>query len=307
MIGNGFDIGLGMRTSFKDFFDIYCAKALKKDEDIRQLAMCIATDKNAWSYFERQLGKYTAQFDKDTLWLFYAQIRDFTEEFIKYLKQQEERLSFDDEKLIVQTLQNALTGFYKNGVLPVESAERIDGVFQSYKAEEHRYNFISFNYTDALQRCVEKLKDGMVTTRNYSTVQRIDRVGKIVNVHGMEDHNPIMGVNDVSQIENQKLAEIPSFVDRLVKPRLNARIQMNNEKRAAEILGSSKIICIYGMSLGETDRDWWNRVIAWLNGDSERQLVIFDFDPQYTASVPMNWLDKQDAIIVHGLASHNQE
>ena len=32
MIGNGFDIGLGMRTSFKDFFDIYCAKALKKEE-----------------------------------------------------------------------------------------------------------------------------------------------------------------------------------------------------------------------------------------------------------------------------------
>ena len=77
----------------------------------------------------------------------------------------------------------------------------------------------------------------------------------------------------------------------------NTRLRMNNAGRAIDILNNSRIICIYGMSLGETDKDWWDRVVTWLHNDAARQLVIFNYDDKYSTSLPMNWLDKEDEIL----------
>lgn len=305
MIGNGFDIGLGMATSFKEFFPIYCAKSLDKDDTIKQLAESITADEDAWSYFEKQLGKYTEKFDDDTVGNFCAQLNDFTSEFIKYLRGQEELLSFDDEQLILKTLKDALTSFYKNGNLPTNSAACIEKVFQNASGDEHRYNFISFNYSNALQRCLAVFKDNVVTIRKHGSGTRSDKIGTVVNVHGTKDNFPIMGVNDVSQITNKQLASSTLLINRLVKPQINTRLRMNNAGRALDVLNSSRIICVYGMSLGETDRDWWDYVITWLHADSGRQLVIFNYDDKYSTSLPMNWLDKEDSILKQ-LASHNK-
>lgn len=305
MIGNGFDIGLGMATSFKQFFPVYCAKSLHKNDTIKQLAENILTDEDAWSYFEKQLGEYTEKFDKNTVKNFCAQLNDFTSEFITYLRGQEDCLSFDNKQLISKTLVDALTGFYKNGNLPIDSETCIETIFRKNAGDTHEYNFISFNYTNALQLCLETLKDNVVTTRKYSNATRIDKIGTVVNVHGTKDNFPIMGVNDISQIANKSLADTSSFSNRLVKPQINTRLRMNNAGRAISILNSSRLICIYGMSLGDTDRDWWDRVITWLAADLGRQLIIFDYDEKYSTSLPMNWLDKEDSILEQ-LALHNK-
>lgn len=297
MIGNGFDIGLGLKTSFKQFFPVYYAQSLRKDDTIKQLSKCISDDEDTWAYFEKQLGEYTANFDSETVQNYIAQFRDFTLEFIDYLRSQEKRLSFSNTQGIAKKLTDALTGFYKDDILPTISSTCISKIYQQHAHEEHQYNFISFNYTDALQRCLGTIKDEVVTTRKYSTSTRSDKIGSIVNVHGTKDSFPIMGVNDPTQISNQDLAIIPSFTDRLVKPQINSRIRMNNDGQAIDIINSSTIICIYGMSLGITDRDWWDRVITWLYSNSTRQLVIFIYDTQYSATSPMNWMDIEDKLI----------
>ena len=51
------------------------------------------------------------------------------------------------------------------------------------------------------------------------------------------------------------------------------------------------------MSLGETDKIWWTRIIDWLKGNTSRQLIIFDYDDKFTASTPYDWLEKEDKII----------
>ena len=38
LIGNGFDVGVGMNSKFKDFFPIYQVKSIDKAPEIRQLA-----------------------------------------------------------------------------------------------------------------------------------------------------------------------------------------------------------------------------------------------------------------------------
>ena len=45
------------------------------------------------------------------------------------------------------------------------------------------------------------------------------------------------------------------------------------------------------------DKLWWGRVLTWLNGASERQLVIFDYDPDFVTASQFDWIDKEDAII----------
>ena len=51
------------------------------------------------------------------------------------------------------------------------------------------------------------------------------------------------------------------------------------------------------MSLGETDKKWWQLLLKWIVSDGNRQLIIFDYDENYTESSQFDWIDKQDSIL----------
>ena len=63
MIGNGFDVGLGMRSRFKDFFPVYLANSVSKEDDIKQLSEKIGDHYDTWADFELQMGRW-----KKTRW-----------------------------------------------------------------------------------------------------------------------------------------------------------------------------------------------------------------------------------------------
>ena len=115
-----------------------------------------------------------------------------------------------------------------------------------------------------------------------------------------------MGVNDVTQIKNKELANDKRFVKFIVKPLLNKANRTNYDKKASDLISNSHIICIYGMALGETDKDWWKLVLRWLNSDSNRQLVVFDYDEDYNESTQFDFLLKEDSII-DKLAQYGEE
>ena len=54
LIGNGFDLGLGLKTRFSDFLPIYISEK-SKDEDILEFQEDIAKSIDDWSDFELQL------------------------------------------------------------------------------------------------------------------------------------------------------------------------------------------------------------------------------------------------------------
>ena len=53
LIGNGFDVGMGMESKFKDFFPIYEAKSLNKEDRIKKLSQEIGNDYDTWADFCR--------------------------------------------------------------------------------------------------------------------------------------------------------------------------------------------------------------------------------------------------------------
>ena len=88
-----------------------------------------------------------------------------------------------------------------------------------------------------------------------------------------------------------------SFPKFIIKPLMNKAIKHGNDTNATNMIKSSDIICVYGMSLGETDKKWWKLLIEWLSGNSRRQLVVYDYDSKYNDVTPYEWMEKEDNII----------
>ena len=87
----------------------------------------------------------------------------------------------------------------------------------------------------------------------------------------------VLGVNDESQILNPKLFDCDDgdiYRSLLIKRKANASYLENTDEKAKQMLTSSKIIYVYGMSIGETDKLWWNRICEWLAGDNTRHLIL---------------------------------
>lgn len=297
LIGNGFDIGMGLKSSFKDFFPKYCEASKEKEISIRELAHNIEADEENWSYFERQLGQYTSNFDQTSFTTLIGQFKDFENSFISYLREEEGRLTYTDTEELLSVMVKALNQYCMGGNLSTGSQLLFQNIYNAHQAEKHTINFINFNYTSVLENCLKVIPNGIFNTRKYNGVQLNDKVGKVVHVHGTLDAFPIMGVNDIGQLANKELANNKRLAKFFVKPSANQAFRMNYDVDSLRLIEYSTIICVYGMSLGETDKLWWSALLKWLGASGERQLVIFVHDCNYTSSTQFSWLEMEDEII----------
>ena len=297
LIGNGFDIGMGMKSRFKDFFPIYQFLSQDKKPEIKQLADEIGGDYETWADFESKLGEYTLEFTPKTKQNFINQVKDFEQEFIMYLTDQETTLCFDDAERISNMMKEALSNFYLNDNLARESENKIKDLFSAHFLDEHIYNFINYNYTSVLSDALNTIPQTIVRKRKTVRGDRNDKIGRIVNVHGKCNSNPIIGLNDVGQIANKDLAKDERFTRLILKPSLTQLLRQGNDTEATLLIKKSTIICVYGMSLGATDKKWWDLILSWLSGSAERQLILFDYDEKYTANTQFEWLEKEDYFI----------
>lgn len=58
---------------------------------------------------------------------------------------------------------------------------------------------------------------------------------------------------------------------------MNAYVGEGRTEEAEELISSSDVICIFGMSLGETDGMWWTYITDWLY-EKGKILIIYDYD-----------------------------
>lgn len=297
LIGNGFDVGVGMKSKFKDFFPIYKEKAKSKEKRIKQLSDEIEGNYETWADFEKALGEYTVKFTPETKQNFIDQVKDFEAEFIAYLENEESRLSFEESDEISKVMLKALTKYYSTDNIAPESTSVITDIYSKHAGENHVYNFVNFNYTDVLKNCLDTIPGKVVCKRNHGNSEKIDKIGQIVHVHGKNKLYPIIGVNDVSQIANAELAKDSRFTKRIVKPSLNKYLRLGNDTQATNVINQSTIMCVYGMSLGSTDKKWWNMILSWLHGNSARQLVLFDYDNNYSTATQFGWIEKEDELV----------
>ena len=282
LLGNGFDIGLGLKTGYENFYDEYSEiqstdnkninsfKAMLKNRNLDDRKKIID-----WADFEKAFGQHSSEFTMDQKNEYIERFEDFVAKFNTYLENEEKRLDFSNTALIAKTMNTAVATYFH---IRTADREAVQAIYNSADSKRN-YNFISFNYTKSVDECARILKQ-------HLSSDGLRDVGKILHIHGFVEENMIMGVNDASQITNKDFANDEDVVREIIKPQQNSDVRANYEKQVINTINDSNIICVYGMSIGETDKKWWAYVAQWLSKSDKRALVILKYDKKYNKRFP---------------------
>lgn len=264
-IGNGFDINLGMKTRYSDFYQYY--KSIKTQNSlINNLKAEISSDLSTWSDLELALGQYTKNIKNiDELDEILIDIEDNLAEYLRIIENNFDFSTVDKGKLNRYLL-------FPESCLRKADEINISNFRNSKPNSTWNLYLITFNYTRTLELLFdEKYKNFKIGT-NYSGHDVI--VKDIIHIHGFIDARMILGVNDTTQISNKNFHENEDAINSLVKERRN-RVQGHLvDKQCSDLVSVADMICVFGSSIGDTDRLWWSKIGEQLKKDS--RLIIFD-------------------------------
>ena len=320
LIGNGFDMALGLKSSYTDVERAYCRlipkskslmdfsqslyKSLVREENKKE---GIADGQNSepfdgvnWSNFELGMGKYTAVVSKE-----YEQVPNVTQEndplfdtrepgmqeyeecmqdFItflsNYLKDMEKRISYEAKQTEIRDkFKDAFFNFYDE--LELSYRQQIETPMQPLGTAVN-FKVISFNYTHALEQCLKYAinSNGEIGTKDISGIKRFSADSRPIYLHGDLSTHIMAGLNDKSQIANPIWQENQRFRERFIKDAFNKKLGTLRESQARNEIKSSQLVCIFGMSMGETDRLWWE-LIGEQFVRPEFQLLIYEYNPHF--------------------------
>ncbi|MEN2414968.1 AbiH family protein [Flavobacterium mesophilum] len=249
-IGNGFDINLGMRTRYSDFYEYYKSTE-SKTELINQLKKEISEGIINWSDLELAFGKYTSNLNN---------IEEFDEVYEDIVNHLADYLNLIQAQFDFNTISSLK--FFENLSKPENSLSEEDiRELRLYREpwKNHHWitNIITLNYTTSIEKIIgESISSLQIGIHHTSKII----LKEIQHIHGYTDKRTILGVNDISQIEKVDFHENQEILEALIKTKCN-RVQRHNvDKICEQNINSANLICIFGSSLGDTDNYWWQLI-----------------------------------------------
>lgn len=280
LIGNGFDLRLGMNTRFTDMYEGYIAQSSSSDaiNKFKEMLKADAPGYTTWGDFEMAMAQKAKEFDEESS--FIECLRDFKLYMATHLEKEQtqfkQRMSVSPyaRTICINELSNSIHNFY-TGLVPNVKNTFINMGIQA----NPQYHFISFNYTDVFDNLLPKNTD-------------------IIHIHGSLDADVVLGVDNWGQIPGLPYKKTKRLERAFIKPEFNKSYDNIRLTRAETLIDNSDIICIYGMSLGLSDRSWIIRLKNWLLSNQYNHLVYFVYDQ--TAFNKLNWdaiIDEEEARI----------
>lgn len=267
LIGNGFDINLGLKTRYTDFYDSYIESNKNRDENdsIKKFCNIIENDERyeTWADFEAAFAKNAFGTEIDVREI----MADFTVKFADYLKTQKQLCDYSDPNII-----SMLFIFLFSGYMNLENRDKkiIESLYNKHEDEYKIINFVNFNYTDTLERLIDRIKN----PKHF--------IVKSINIHGKLNENIIIGIDSIDQFEDEALKNNKSVERYCVKYAINDLMGNSDiEKEFIEIIESSTIIYAYGISFGKSDQRRWNVITDWMKKDTSHKLVIYKYGVDY--------------------------
>lgn len=257
IFGNGFDLNLKLETSYNHFYEYY--KSVESENtNVRNLKKSIKDKYPSWSDLELALGAYTTELkskaELDDILL------DINEELSKFLLRQEEKLAkYEfDRKIFFEHLS-----FPERLFLPADK-EKIFDIKKKWSNHQWNLNVFTFNYTRTIERILgEKTKGIHIGNHTGSSIQLVE----IKHIHGDLDNDMVIGVNDISQIANESFHSDEDILEFIVKPECNRANKNNIDRDFSNKIKSANLICIFGSSIGDTDKRWWELIGERLKSD----------------------------------------
>lgn len=266
-LGNGFDLNLGAKTGFPDFADYYLnkTKSSMDSEVLHRFKNAIKREmKNAtWSQVEQFIGEFSSQ--ALVLNDYIECLCDLTIHLSDYLEEIEKHFELSEGKL--ETLAKFGTR------LDLDLAEKLGKRFGDRTFINT--NFINFNYTSFLATILE----------NINVIDNRLNFHRNINIYGTVGTPMIMGVDNISQIRKNTLLRNEEDSLDFVKPLCNLHMNPERVESAKETVRESDIICIYGMSMGDSDAYWWKEIYRTMTNKTSVELYIhtYDSDPKHRA------------------------
>ncbi len=273
ILGNGFDIAIGLKSGYMDFYKWYIEqpdKSADEKEMKSSINKYVKGEIDTWADFEIALGQYTKHFsDADRFSACFLNAKDalqryLNEEYSKALKANEDFLKSATYRLI-ELSQNA------DRDIPEDQAD----CFSISADEPLIFNCISFNYTPILQDGHEDMMQNAESISNRDNWRGRYCVGEVLNVHGTLHDTPILGVDNVEQIANEEFRGNHQITELMVKGAVDRKVGRKWREKATQIIEDSDKIFVFGASIGDTDEFWWRTLARWFeDGSKQHQLAI---------------------------------
>ncbi|MDF4223249.1 AbiH family protein [Maribacter sp. M208] len=264
LLGNGFDVNLKLQTKYTDFYKHY-RKVVSEKEVISKIKKNIESE-NTWADLESALGQYTSQVN--SIAEFIEIFEDIGDNLAEYLRDQEEKieaLKINKEKFY------GYLSFPENS-LPVAQKNKVTAIRNKWANHQWETHVITFNYTKTFEKLIgENIK--ALQLGNHHNAKIFYR--GIQHVHGFIDDSMVMGVNDISQIKNELFHNETELTSAFIKSDCNQAMQHTIDEQCKKHISSANLICIYGSSLGITDKIWWESIGERLKSDC--YLIIFSY------------------------------
>lgn len=330
MIGNGFDIKFGLKTSYNNFYSHINIKHPELDNIFFNR---IKKNTELWEDFEKMMGLLTCYSDNEddllnsilstsygltpneskeiakNIWEnrtdrkvtkvnFFEDLKFFFNEFKYYLDSEE--LIFN-EQLNSYSMNNSLFGlvdffkdfdeseqnvFFENLNSCISNTVKSNFSNNTNVPFKLNFNFLNFNYTSTLKKLLNKI-DLMELENSWKNIIKneleIDIDVKITfqefHVHANKSSGMFFGVDSERQLNLSFFDEIDE-VDMVVKPYKIEAYGSGNFGKYSKVLVESDYVYIYGMSLGVTDRTWWDLLINLID-EYSTTIVIHYFETNF--------------------------
>lgn len=293
LIGNGFDINLGLKTRYTDFYPYYLEKY--PDEMIAKEISKEENNYETWADLELGLGNMLKDISKNEVDDFLDSKAVLEECLTDYLKEQENTLIIKDCKKVADIIRKKMTAFFNE--FNTEEKGCYLKTINSYR-ENINFSFITFNYTNSLDRIInEGIKDSSKISEftDSQGYKHSINLTKPFHIHGMLENGMILGVNDKSQINNPELQKNRDLQKYFIKSNALTELGEQNLVKAKQLIDNSNYVCLFGLSIGDTDTYWWAYLMEWLRRDSKNRLVIYTIDNnniKYSAQQKLRSRDK---------------
>lgn len=273
LFGNGLDLNCGCKSSYSDIYKKYVESSTDNQtplhhEWIKRLKKGISN----WGDFEMEMAKYvsTCKSEEEAI----ACIRDFNKFMRWYLSSENARMveTLSKNGGIMSEITNSIRRFYTNNTPNV--TKTINRYLQNTTLY---YNFISFNYTTFLDtQLLRAAKDISDKTNQAISGGMYLRDPWLIHIHGKLGEDEIVGVDNYKQFgaipyENKSLERV------FVKPHLNKLVDSYRVDDAVHAIEHSDVICVYGMSLGDSDLTWRSKIIDWVGINEDHHLFLYDY------------------------------
>lgn len=270
LIGNGFDLNYGLKTSYQAFYKHYITLPESKDD---LLATSIMEEPQLWSDLEMGLGELFGKTEAKDLRKFFDSKFRLEDALVNYLKNEQKKFVVKNQEALIAEFKNNVVNFYKD-FMEQDQQEYLSFLNGS---GEINYRFVTFNYTNILDGIVARSSTNNIFSKHICNGTNYnDRIKPVLHIHGTLTEGFILGIDSEKQGSENTFSQYPRYKKLLIKRVTNENLKNNKNVTFKGILSDSRYICLYGLSIGETDESWWKQIANWLSQNPKNRLVIYN-------------------------------